>query len=186
MNSLLLASPQAQVLSPVMEKSKGKASPFCVCLVTWKKEKGEEERKREKILLHRGREKQKMDGWMVRVFRANERLKKEVSRLLRSWRRVTGLLWPVVRSTSGFLLQEDLTLQFIRSHCLHRHLEMGKLALLKEPEPLESVFSNGPWYVNGHIIGIDKWSPTFSPTSLKGLTAPIWIRMPNLPLQCWE
>ncbi|XP_020702344.1 uncharacterized protein LOC110113959 [Dendrobium catenatum] len=51
---------------------------------------------------------------------------------------------------------------------------------------MESALSNGPWYVNGNIIGLDKWSPTFQPSSLKGLIAPIWIRLPNLPLQSWD
>ncbi|KAI0515999.1 hypothetical protein KFK09_008670 [Dendrobium nobile] len=49
-------------------------------------------------------------------------------------------------------------------------------------ESLDAVFTNGPWFVNGKIIGMDKWSPNFSPSSLKGLSAPIWIRLPNLPL----
>ncbi|XP_020689845.1 uncharacterized protein LOC110104904 [Dendrobium catenatum] len=33
---------------------------------------------------------------------------------------------------------------------------------------------------------MDKWSASFNPTSLKGLSAPIWIRLPNLPLLCWD
>ncbi|KAI0524605.1 hypothetical protein KFK09_003982 [Dendrobium nobile] len=48
------------------------------------------------------------------------------------------------------------------------------------------VLSGGPWYIGGHIIGLDKWSPSFSPLSLKGLTAPVWICFPHLPLHCWD
>ncbi|KAI0493871.1 hypothetical protein KFK09_023997 [Dendrobium nobile] len=33
---------------------------------------------------------------------------------------------------------------------------------------------------------MEKWSLDFSTLSLKGLTSPIWIRMPHLPLQCWD
>ncbi|PKU66786.1 hypothetical protein MA16_Dca015046 [Dendrobium catenatum] len=33
---------------------------------------------------------------------------------------------------------------------------------------------------------MDRWTTGFSSSSFKGLTAPIWIRMPNLPLQCWD
>ncbi|XP_020680538.2 uncharacterized protein LOC110098151 [Dendrobium catenatum] len=53
-------------------------------------------------------------------------------------------------------------------------------------ESMEAVFNNGPWFVNGKIIGMDKWSCNFDPSSLKGLSAPIWIRLPNLPLLCWD
>ncbi|XP_020694686.1 uncharacterized protein LOC110108399 [Dendrobium catenatum] len=51
---------------------------------------------------------------------------------------------------------------------------------------VDKVLEGGPWYVNDHIVGIDKWSPLFSPTSLKGLSSPIWVRFPHLPLICWD
>ncbi|XP_020692158.1 uncharacterized protein LOC110106566 [Dendrobium catenatum] len=51
---------------------------------------------------------------------------------------------------------------------------------------MEEIFTGGPWYVKGHVVGLDKWSPMFSPTSLKGISAPLWIRLPNIPLQCWD
>ncbi|KAL0915657.1 hypothetical protein M5K25_016090 [Dendrobium thyrsiflorum] len=53
-------------------------------------------------------------------------------------------------------------------------------------EAFEGVLAGGPWFVNQHIVGLDKWSTDFSPTSMKGLSSPIWIRMPHLPLQCWD
>ncbi|KAL0927660.1 hypothetical protein M5K25_001856 [Dendrobium thyrsiflorum] len=53
-------------------------------------------------------------------------------------------------------------------------------------ESVESIVSGGPCYVCGHIIGLDKWSPNFSPSSLKGMSSLVWIRMPHLPLQCWD
>ncbi|KAL0921288.1 hypothetical protein M5K25_008347 [Dendrobium thyrsiflorum] len=45
----------------------------------------------------------------------------------------------------------------------------------------EAVLTGGPWFVHGHIIGLDKWSPSFSPSSMKSLTSLVWIRMPQLP-----
>ncbi|XP_020678209.1 uncharacterized protein LOC110096540 [Dendrobium catenatum] len=51
---------------------------------------------------------------------------------------------------------------------------------------MEGILSGGPWFVNGHIVGIERWTVEFSTLSLKGLTSPIWIRMPHLPLQCWD
>ncbi|KAI0524571.1 hypothetical protein KFK09_003948 [Dendrobium nobile] len=53
-------------------------------------------------------------------------------------------------------------------------------------EIMEKVLTGGPWFVNGHIVGMDRWNPSFNPNSLKGLVSPIWIRMPNLPLYCWD
>ncbi|KAI0498597.1 hypothetical protein KFK09_019487 [Dendrobium nobile] len=55
-----------------------------------------------------------------------------------------------------------------------------------DPSHVEAVLTNGPWFVNGNIVGIDRWTQSFNPNSLKGLTSPIWIRLPNLPLHCWD
>ncbi|KAI0529187.1 hypothetical protein KFK09_001734 [Dendrobium nobile] len=53
-------------------------------------------------------------------------------------------------------------------------------------EAMENVLSRGPWFVNGHIIGLDNWNFDFNPNSLKGLSSPIWIRMPNLSVYYWD
>ncbi|XP_020693470.2 uncharacterized protein LOC110107536 [Dendrobium catenatum] len=60
------------------------------------------------------------------------------------------------------------------------------LCVFDEKNALDFVLSSGPWYVKNNIIGMDKWSSTFSPSSLKLLTSPVWIRLPNLPLHCWD
>ncbi|XP_020704048.1 uncharacterized protein LOC110115216 [Dendrobium catenatum] len=51
---------------------------------------------------------------------------------------------------------------------------------------MEAVLSGGPWFVNGHIIGMERWMPNFLPLTMKVLTSPIWVRMPHLPLHCWD
>ncbi|KAI0524631.1 hypothetical protein KFK09_004008 [Dendrobium nobile] len=51
---------------------------------------------------------------------------------------------------------------------------------------MEGILMGGPWFVNGDIIGMERWTAEFSTLSLKGLTSPIWIILPHLPLQCWD
>ncbi|XP_020682363.1 uncharacterized protein LOC110099521 [Dendrobium catenatum] len=60
------------------------------------------------------------------------------------------------------------------------------LCAFEDLEAMDSILNSGPWYVNGSINGLDKWSPNFHPSSLKGLMALVWIRLPNLPLQSWD
>ncbi|XP_020696269.1 uncharacterized protein LOC110109514 [Dendrobium catenatum] len=60
------------------------------------------------------------------------------------------------------------------------------LFALGSTDSMEAILSGGPWFVNGNIISMEKWSPEFSPLSMKGLTSPIWVRMPHLPLHCWD
>ncbi|KAI0529128.1 hypothetical protein KFK09_001675 [Dendrobium nobile] len=53
-------------------------------------------------------------------------------------------------------------------------------------ESMEEVLGGGPWYIGNHIIGMDRWSSSFSIDSLKGISSPVWIRFPGLPLSCWD
>ncbi|KAI0526839.1 hypothetical protein KFK09_002431 [Dendrobium nobile] len=60
------------------------------------------------------------------------------------------------------------------------------LCSFEDPAAVENILSGGPWWVRGQVVGLDKWSTSFNPNSLKGISAPVWIRLPNLPLQCWD
>ncbi|KAI0496319.1 hypothetical protein KFK09_022635 [Dendrobium nobile] len=60
------------------------------------------------------------------------------------------------------------------------------LCAFDEKDALDSVLTGGPWYVKNNIISMDKWSPSFSTSSLEWLTSSVWIRFPNLPLNCWD
>ncbi|PKU82313.1 hypothetical protein MA16_Dca005318 [Dendrobium catenatum] len=60
------------------------------------------------------------------------------------------------------------------------------LCSFKSHEAMEEVFNGGPWFVAGFVVGLDKWSPNFSPNSLDGVSSPIWVCLPHLPLHCWD
>ncbi|PKU73479.1 hypothetical protein MA16_Dca008043 [Dendrobium catenatum] len=53
-------------------------------------------------------------------------------------------------------------------------------------EARDEVLCGGPWFIGGNLIGLDRWSPDFSPTSMEGLSSPVWIHLPNLPLLYWD
>ncbi|XP_020701137.1 uncharacterized protein LOC110113058 [Dendrobium catenatum] len=60
------------------------------------------------------------------------------------------------------------------------------LCSFKMNEAMEEILNGGPWYVSGFIVGMDRWCPEFDPNSFMGISAPVWIRLPNLPLYCWD
>ncbi|KAI0519683.1 hypothetical protein KFK09_007138 [Dendrobium nobile] len=60
------------------------------------------------------------------------------------------------------------------------------LCSFKSEEAMDEVLNDGPWYVGGYIVGIDKWSSSFNPNSFKCITAPMWIPLPCFPLYCWD
>ncbi|KAL0904364.1 hypothetical protein M5K25_026459 [Dendrobium thyrsiflorum] len=49
-------------------------------------------------------------------------------------------------------------------------------------EARDVVLCGGPCFVGGNIVGLDRWTPQFSPDSLDGLSSPVWICLPDLPL----
>ncbi|KAI0502693.1 hypothetical protein KFK09_017650 [Dendrobium nobile] len=69
---------------------------------------------------------------------------------------------------------------------LHLSIVDGCCARSMKKDTMENVITGGPWFVNGHIIGMDRWSLDCSPSSLKGLSSPVWVRLPNLPLFGWD
>ncbi|XP_028549771.1 uncharacterized protein LOC110108706 [Dendrobium catenatum] len=60
------------------------------------------------------------------------------------------------------------------------------VCLFSSVEARDAVLCGGPWFIGGNIVGLDRWTPSFSPASMEGLSSPVWIRMPNLPLQYWD
>ncbi|KAI0524557.1 hypothetical protein KFK09_003931 [Dendrobium nobile] len=60
------------------------------------------------------------------------------------------------------------------------------LCSFKTNDAVEEILNRGPWYISGFIFGMDRWCPEFDPNSFKGISAPVWIRLPNLPLYCWD
>lgn len=45
---------------------------------------------------------------------------------------------------------------------------------------------NGPWTVNGFVMGLEVWSPRFHPDMPLEYYSPVWICLPRLPLMYWD
>ncbi|XP_020678399.1 uncharacterized protein LOC110096681 [Dendrobium catenatum] len=50
----------------------------------------------------------------------------------------------------------------------------------------DNVLIGGPWYVAGQIIGVDQWTIGSKPNSARSFSSPVWLRLPNLPLEYWD
>ncbi|XP_020681367.1 uncharacterized protein LOC110098784 [Dendrobium catenatum] len=63
---------------------------------------------------------------------------------------------------------------------------LGNNVPFSSSEVVDEVLNGGPWYVNGFIVGMDRWSAAFDPNTFKGISAPVWVRFPCLLLYCWD
>lgn len=52
-------------------------------------------------------------------------------------------------------------------------------------EDKREILCNGPWVVGKNILLLHKWSPNMNPQDESMIQAPVWIRLPGLPLEFW-
>jgi hypothetical protein len=54
------------------------------------------------------------------------------------------------------------------------------------PEDRGLIFRNGPYFMGPQGLYLNKWSPDFDPTQDIPSAVPVWVRLPHLPLHCWN
>lgn len=60
-----------------------------------------------------------------------------------------------------------------------------KVAFTDE-EDLLFVMQNRPWFVQGQIFHLQRWEPTFDPTTAIIDHFLVWVRLPFLPFHFWN
>ncbi|XP_020691636.1 uncharacterized protein LOC110106192 [Dendrobium catenatum] len=121
------------------------------------------------------------DGLTVKLFEANVEINSKKHQL-------SVLIKVFAEFNSIQVIADELQRQWDKFGKFHLTILGSRWCLCSffTTEAVEEVLSSGPWFVKGHIVGIDKWILKFTTDSLKGLSSPIWVRLPNLPLYCWD
>lgn len=58
--------------------------------------------------------------------------------------------------------------------------------VFENPDDRGLIFRNGPYFMGPQGIYINKWTPNFDPTQDLPSAIPVWVRLPHLPLHCWN
>lgn len=58
--------------------------------------------------------------------------------------------------------------------------------VFNNPEDRSLIFRNGPYFMGPQGLYLNKWSPDFDPTQDVPSAVPVWVRLPHLPLHCWN
>jgi hypothetical protein len=53
-------------------------------------------------------------------------------------------------------------------------------------EDRDLIFRNGPYFMGSQGLYLNKWTPDFDPMLDTPKEVPVWVRLPNLPLHCWD
>ena len=58
--------------------------------------------------------------------------------------------------------------------------------VFESAEDRDLIFWNGPYFMGPRGLYLNKWTPDFDPSQDVPPTVPVWVRLPFLPLHCWN
>lgn len=58
--------------------------------------------------------------------------------------------------------------------------------LFESKKDKDLIFRNGPYFMGPQGLYLNKWTPEFDPSQDVPSTVPAWVRLPHLPLHCWN
>jgi hypothetical protein len=58
--------------------------------------------------------------------------------------------------------------------------------LFEKKEDRDLIFHSGPYFMGARGMYLNKWTPDFSPENDIPSAVPVWVRLPFLPLHCWN
>ncbi|KAL5725776.1 hypothetical protein ACHQM5_008882 [Ranunculus cassubicifolius] len=74
-----------------------------------------------------------------------------------------------------------------KGNCLMTPLGKGYIHIkFHQIEDFDKVWSGGPWKIDEILLRLSKWHKNFRPDSQKLTTAPVWVKLPKLPLEFWD
>ena len=56
----------------------------------------------------------------------------------------------------------------------------------ENPESRQCILDSGPWFWEKSGLFMKPWNPSFDPSTAVITSAPVWVRLPSLPLHLWN
>ena len=53
-------------------------------------------------------------------------------------------------------------------------------------EDRDLIFRSGPYFMGTQGLYLNRWTPDFDPEVDVPKEVPVWVRLPNLPVHCWN
>jgi hypothetical protein len=96
----------------------------------------------------------------------------------------TGL-WPSPKSTENWVVKNWIPL--IKNKVTSYFLGRGYFLFeFNTKEDKDLIFRNGPYFMGPQGLYLNKWTPDFDPAVDVPTAVPVWVRLPNLPVHCWN
>ena len=94
-------------------------------------------------------------------------------------------LWPSPKAIEGWVQRnwKPLVLEDIHSHFVKRGFFVF---VFESAEDRDLIFRNGPYFMGPQGLYLNKWTPDFDPSQDVPYAIPVWLRLPFIPLHCWN
>ncbi|XP_019235091.1 PREDICTED: uncharacterized protein LOC109215473 [Nicotiana attenuata] len=111
----------------------------------------------------------------------------EIDRETMKWQHAI-VLYVMGESPSIGMLDQFIATQwnFISKPKIYFHNDGYFVVKLNSMEDKDAVLASGPYMIRNKPIIVKAWSPNFDFSKEVLQTIPIWLKLPNLPLNCWS
>ena len=94
-------------------------------------------------------------------------------------------LWPFPKTTKQWVNRNwaPLIKQSVKSYFLGRGFFLFEFS---SKEDKDLIFQNGPYFMGPQGLYLNKWTPDFDPAVDVPTAVLVWVRLPNLPVHCWN
>ena len=58
--------------------------------------------------------------------------------------------------------------------------------MFEKKEDRDLIFRSGPYFMGVRGMYLNKWTPEFNQENDIPLVVPVWVRLPFIPLHCWN
>jgi hypothetical protein len=94
-------------------------------------------------------------------------------------------LWPSARTTDNWIQRNwrPLITNSVTCYAVGRGYFIFEFI---SQEDRDLIFRNGPYFMGTQGLYLNRWTPSFDPASEVPKDVPVWVRLPNLPIHCWN
>jgi hypothetical protein len=94
-------------------------------------------------------------------------------------------LWPSTRTTDNWIQRNwrPLIKNSVTCYAVGRGYFIFEFI---SQEDRDLIFRNGPYFMGAQGLYLNRWTPNFDPASEVPKDVPVWVRLPNLPIHCWN
>jgi hypothetical protein len=94
-------------------------------------------------------------------------------------------LWPSTRSTDNWIQRNwrPLTKNSVTCYSVGKGFYIFEFI---SQEDRDLIFRNGPYFMGTQGLYLNRWTPNFDPALEIPKDVPVWVRLPNLPIHCWN